>query len=236
MFGLAQSGQPISLNEAARLSGLSKATAFRILSTLTDEGFVVQDAATSSYRLGVMPLRLATSVLDSFPFHPVARQVMRSVCDELNETTVLSVIDGDNRVSIDAVECSNAIGSSRRIGEPRPLHVGAAGRALLASLADQEVAAYIERATQAGSLSRSARTRVWEEVRRIRKTGFSSSSAEISPAVHAVATGIKGKDGTTVASLHVSIPLGRFSPRIEAKCRRVLAHAVREISREIGAR
>jgi IclR family acetate operon transcriptional repressor len=235
LFGLAQSTQPTTLNEAARLSGLSKATAFRILSTLTEEGFVVQDAATSSYRLGVMPLRLATSVLDSFPFQTVARQAMRAVCDELNETTVLSVIDGDSRVSIDAVECSNAIGSSRRIGEPRPLHVGAAGRTLLSALPDEEVAAYMERAIKAGTMSRAAKTRVWEEVRRTRRTGFASSAAEISPAVHAVATGIKGPDGSTLASLHVSIPSGRLTPRIEDKCRRLLARAARDIARGISA-
>src|SRR5262245_37986717 len=48
LLALAQSPAPATLNEVARHAGLSKATAFRILATLTEQGLVEQDEATSS--------------------------------------------------------------------------------------------------------------------------------------------------------------------------------------------
>lgn len=236
LMALAQSARPTSLADAAKHAGLSKATAFRILATLIEEGLVVQDGATSSYRLGVVPMRLATAVLAGVPVHAVARRAMREVCDTLNETVVLSVIDGDMRVNIDAVECTNAIGSSNRIGEPRPLHAGAASRVLLATLPDAEIEAYLERTRPVGKPgTRSLDVdKLWKEIRTARRTGFASSSAEISPDSHAVAAVISGPDGKSIAALHVAIPLGRFSARVEARCRQALARAVRAIERELA--
>ena len=236
LMALAQSTRPTSLADAAKHAGLSKATAFRILATLIEEGLVVQDEATSSYRLGVAPMRLATAVLAGVPFHAVARRAMREVCDTLNETVVLSVMDGDTRVNIDAVECTNAIGSSNRIGEPRPLHAGAASRVLLATRPDAEIEAYLERTRPVGKPgTRSLDVdKLWKEIRTARRTGFASSSAEISPDSHAVAAVISTPDGAAIAAIHVAIPLGRYSARVEARCRQALARAVRAIERELG--
>lgn len=232
LLALGHSAETTTLNDAARRSGLSKATAFRILATLMGEGFVLQDAATSSYRLGVAPLKLATSVLDGFAVHAAARQVMRAVCDELNETVVLSVEDGDTRVNIHAVECTNAIGSSHRIGEPRPLYASAASRILLAAKPDDWINSYLKRvkASQPSAFKLIDLKALWRDIRRVRQTGFASTAGEISPQAHAFAAAIKDGDGRTIAALHVAIPKGRFTRRIEARCGEVLQRAVASIT------
>ncbi|MGE0630704.1 MAG: IclR family transcriptional regulator, partial [Hyphomicrobiaceae bacterium] len=199
MLALADAVRPTPLSEAADRTRLSKATAFRILSTLVDQGFVLQDEDTGSYRLGVAPLRLATAVLDGLPVCAAARQPMRSVTDTLNETTVLSVRDGDFRVNIDAVECSNAISLSKRLGEPRPLYAGAVSRVHLAGMSDAELEAYLKRTKLPGTGSQTAAAdRLRAEVQRIRRTGFASSLAEISPDSYAVATAIRDTEGRIV--------------------------------------
>ncbi len=236
LVGLAQLPRPASLNEAAHQAGLSKATAFRILATLAEQGLVEQDAATASYRLGIAPLKMATAVLDSIAVAATARPVMRAISEMFNETVVLSVRDGDNRVNIDAVECTNAIGSSRRIGEPRPLHAGAPSRILFASLSDEDIEAYIKRhrlATKRGNGGPAYVEMLWKDVRKARRTGLASMQAEISPESHAVATVIRDAKGAAVAGLHVAIPRGRLSPRIEARCGQALLRAAAEISRAL---
>jgi DNA-binding IclR family transcriptional regulator len=235
LIALAQLGREATLNEVAQLSGLSKATAFRILATLTEHGFVEQDATTSSYRLGITPLRMATGVLDGIAVHTIARPVMRSISDMMNETVALSVRDGDFRVNVDAVECSNAIGSSRRIGEPRSLHAGAPSRVLLAAMPDDDITAYIKRHRLAGKPGGSPAyiDGLWKDIRKARRTGLVSMAAESLPESHAVATVIKGVNGEAVAALYVAIPRGRFSPRIEARCGQALLRAAADIQREL---
>ena len=236
LFSLAHSPRLATLNEVATAAHLSKATAFRILATLTESGLVEQDAATSSYRLGIAPLRLATAVLDGIEVHAVARPILRAVCDRLNETVVLSVRDGDDRINIDAVECTNAIGSSRRIGEPRPLHLGGASRALLAAMSDAEIEAYLERhrLDRGPGSSAAYRDSLWKDIRKARRTGLVSMTAETSPESHAVATMIPGPDGRPIAALHVAIPKARFSSRVEVRCGQALLRAAAEIARDLA--
>lgn len=238
LVSLAQSPRPATLNEVASGAGLSKATAFRILATLTEQGYVEQDETTSSYRLGIAPLRLATAVLDGIGVRTTARPIMRAICDMLNETVVLSVRDGDHRINVDAAECTNAIGSSRRIGEPRPLHSGAASRVLLAALPDAGIEAYLKRHRldrgQGGGPHYVEA--LWKDIRKARRTRLVSMAAETSVDSHAVATTIAGPDGTPVAALHVAIPRARFSAGVEARCGQALLRAAGEIARNLAAK
>lgn len=235
LLALSASPRPVTLNEVAKSAGLSKATAFRILATLSEQSFVEQDPTTATYRLGISPLRLATAVLDGIEVHAAARSVMRAVCDMLNETVVLSLRDGDYRINIDAVECTNAIGSSRRIGEPRPLHSGAASRALLATLPDAEIERYMKRHRLGKAHGGSPRyaEALWKDIRKARRTRLASMVAENSPQSHAVATTISGPDGQPVAALHVAIPRNRFSARVEDRCGQALIRAADEIAKDM---
>ncbi len=235
LVALSHFTRPATLNEVAQKASLSKATAFRILSTLAEQGFVAQDASTSSYRLGIAPLHMAMAVLDGIDVHAKARPVMRAITEMLNETVVLSVRDGDYRVNIDAVECTNAISSSRRIGEPRPLRSGAASRVFMAVMSDDEIEAYLKRhrPTGKGEVGPAYLDNLWKDIRKARRTGLVSMPADFSPESLAVATIVYDPAGAPVAALHVAIPRGRFSPRVESRCGQALLRATAEITREL---
>lgn len=235
LVALSRFTRPATLNEVAQQANLSKATAFRILSTLSEQGFVEQDASTASYRLGIAPLHMAMSVLDSIDVHAKARPVMRAITEMLNETVVLSVRDGDFRVNIDAVECTNAIGSSRRIGEPRPLHSGAASRVHLAMMSDAEIEVYLKRHRPSGKgeAGPAYLDNLWKDIRKARRSGLVSMPADFSPESMAVATIVYDPAGAPIAALHVAIPRGRFSPRVEQRCGQALLRAAAEITREL---
>jgi len=98
LFALAASPRESSLLEIANRAALSKPTAFRILATLVAEGLATQNRETASYRLGVLPLGLASSVLQSIPVRSIAYPIMTSIRDKVNETVVLAVRDHDFRV------------------------------------------------------------------------------------------------------------------------------------------
>ena len=91
LFALAASPRESSLLEIANRANLSKPTAFRILATLVAEGLASQNPDTSGYRLGVLPLGLANSVLQSIPVRALARPIMTAIRDKVNETVVLAV-------------------------------------------------------------------------------------------------------------------------------------------------
>jgi DNA-binding IclR family transcriptional regulator len=237
LFALAASPRESSLLEIANRAALSKPTAFRILATLVAEGLATQNRETASYRLGVLPLGLASSVLQSIPVRAIAHPIMTTIRDKVNESVVLSVREQDFRVNVDAVEALNAISQSQQIGVPIPLYAGATSRVFLAAMEPQEVAAYLDR-TKLQSFSDTTlidRTRLEIEIQRVRKQGFALSTAEFTVGGIAVARSIRDRQGKAIAAMHVSIPRSRASEDLIERCAAALKAGVETLERTIAA-
>jgi len=237
LFALAASPRESSLLEVANRAGLSKPTAFRILATLVTEGLATQNRETASYRLGVLPLGMASSVLQSIPVRTIAHPIMTVIRDKVNESVVLSVRDHDFRVNVDAVEAINAISQSQQIGVPIPLYAGATSRVFLAAMEPQEVAAYLDR-TKLQSFSDTTlidRSRLEIEIQRVRKQGFALSTAEFTVGGVAVARIVRDRAGLPIAAMHVSIPRSRATEDLIERCAGALQTGVETLERAIAA-
>jgi DNA-binding IclR family transcriptional regulator len=228
----------LSLPQISSQLKLPKPTAFRILTNLVRHGLLQHNSATATYTLGFATLRLADDLLQSLAIRAHARPVMQAIRDAVNESVVLSVRRGDFRYNIDTVESTHAIGQTQQIGTAVPLYAGAASRALLAAMHDDEVRSYLARTKlvpfQKTTLIDPDKLR--EDVARTRRRGYVTTSAEFTPGGHAVGCAIVAPDGTGTAALHVSIPNARFSKaaeEISAKhviegCRRIAASLAEE--------
>jgi hypothetical protein len=237
LFALAASPRESSLLDIANRANLSKPTAFRILATLVAEGLASQNPETASYRLGVLPLGLASSVLQSIPVQALARPVMTAIRDKVNETVVLAVREGDFRVNVESIEALNTISQTQRIGVRIPLYAGATSRVFLASMSKAEVAAYLDR-TELESFSDTTiadRARLEAEIERVRQKGFALSAAEFTAGGVAVARAVKDASGAAVAAMHVSIPRGRASEELIERCAAALTAGVETLERAIAA-
>ncbi len=237
LFALAASARESSLLDIASLAGLSKPTTFRILATLVAEGLASQNRETASYRLGVLPLGLANSVLQSIPVRALARPIMTSIRDKVNESVVLAVRENDFRVNVDSVEAINTISQSQQIGIPIPLYAGATSRVFLAAMSAEDLAAYLDR-TDLQSFSDTTmidRARLEAGIERVRQRGFALSTAEFTVGGVAVAHIVRDRHGATVAALHVSIPRSRASEELIERCAAALKAGVETLERAIAA-
>ena len=237
LFALAASPRESGLLEIANRAGLSKPTAFRILATLVAEGLATQNRETASYRLGVLPLGLASSVLQSIPVRALAYPIMTSIRDKVNESVVLAVRDHDFRVNVDSVEALNAISQSQQIGVPIPIYAGATSRVFLAAMEPPELAAYLDR-TKLQSFSETTlieRGRLESEIERVRKQGFALSTAEFTTGSIAVARIIRDREGKPIAAMHVSIPRSRATEELIERSAGALKTGVETLERALAA-
>ncbi len=235
---LAARTTPATLAEVAMGAELSKPTAFRILATLMEAGMAAQNSATGAYRLGPAPLRLAAQVLRGVAVRPAALPAMGRVRDDVNETVVLSIRDGDYRYNIDSAAADNAIAQAQRIGVGIPLYAGAASRALLAGMDAGDLLSYLDRTplqrfSEATIVDRDA---LVAEIDKARALGYAMSSGEFTSAGHAVAMAVRDARGSPVAALHVSVPSSRFSPAVRERCVASLRSAIAEIEAETANR
>src|SRR5262249_33733861 len=75
----------LTLPELASRSGLSKPTAFRLLRTLENYGYVRHDARTRQYRLSLKVFDLQHASVDALEYPAVAQPYMERLHEELHE-------------------------------------------------------------------------------------------------------------------------------------------------------
>lgn len=195
----------LGLTEIARLTGLTRPTAHRILGVLVGEGIVEQKARTRRYAVGEQVGLLALSrprrsvLIDAA--EPHLRELARVVGDTLFltlrsglDTVCVARRAGDHPIQVLALE----------VGDRRPLGVSSAGFAMLASLDHEEARAIVAQNRRRLASYRITMAQSLDGVALARKLGHAVRDHGIVPGTKAVSVGIRNRDGETVAALTVA--------------------------------
>jgi DNA-binding IclR family transcriptional regulator len=212
---VAASSEPVSLSELSRQVDLPKSSAHALARTLADEGYLRRDSR-SAYTLGPRLLSLLGRLPQRFELPRVARPVMHELVEELGETAILGIRQGDGVVYIEQVEAPQLIRYVAPLGEPRPLHATSIGKIVLAAMDPDEV----DRLLGPGRLARftdhtvSGRRALRSELAVIREQGFALNREESMPGIAAIAVPIReagGADGAVIAGLSMTGPSSRMT-------------------------
>ena len=170
--------------------------------------------------IGLAWLRLADARSRQIDLRELALPIMRRMRDGVDETVILGVRRGARRVNIDYVESTQAIRRVTQHGHEAPLHVGAAGRALLCGMTLDEIGEYF--AGVSSGAGRHAKLfdieKFIAELADVRRKGYADVNGELSLDSWAVSAPVRDHTGAVVASLTISAPSDRFTPGLEAAC------------------
>lgn len=215
----------IGLTQLADRTGLKPSTAHRLLATLVEFGYARQNPGTGRYLMGFKALELASAVETSMRGLKLAAwPYLEQVREATGETTNLAILNGTSVVYVDQAEGRHALRMFTQIGASVPAHATGAGKAMLASLRDNE----FERLYPRTSLERfTARTitttaELRRELARVRDRGFALDDEEYTEGVSCVAAPIPTVGGTR-AAISVSGPTTRVSRNDVQKLGRALA-------------
>lgn len=225
----------LTLAAVAQRANLSKPTAFRVLTSLRRRGFISQ-TASGEYCLGFEIVSLAAVRKRQTKIWDEALPFMRNVRDAVDETVLLSVRVGDERIILDQVESTQPIRRVAKIGERVPLYAGAASRILLAGLSDAEVEAYLQR-TELHKLGPDTLTdanRVRTELASVRELGYAVGNNERNVGGNGVAVGVRDYTGSTVAALQITVPRERWTEDVRLCSLEALAREAAALSRQLG--
>jgi DNA-binding IclR family transcriptional regulator len=209
----------LSLQAISKKTGIHKATAFRILSTLVNEKILDQPASEALYELGFFALRCADTILDSNELRRRALPIMVLLRDELNETVVLALRRGNSTMNVDKVVSHQGIIEAPTIGIDTPLHESPAGLAILTTFAEGEIDQYLKAVCPDwGSVETSA---VYE---RIGKTKALLANPVRASAQTTIAAPISDQ-GRAIAALSIAIPEERADRDLVQRCLKKLLQA-----------
>lgn len=220
----------LTLEDISQRTRVPKPTLLGILQTLSHHDYLVFDAASGRYRLGYAWLRFAEVRRNQSHIRESALPIMRAMRDAVDETVILSLKVGDQRIHLDYVESTQPIRRRRKPGREAPLHRGCAGLVLLAGMSDENIRAYL---SAQRDLNQAARDDVLDAVRTIKRDGYAWSSGQATQ-VAVVSGPIKSYTGETIASLSISGPAERFSKQMSREWAALVLEGARKLSRTLG--
>jgi DNA-binding IclR family transcriptional regulator len=227
----------MTLTSAAQRSQMSKSTVLRLLTTLGHGGLVVRDPLTKDYRLGPGCLRLGQGFISGKGgFEILGREALHEVWTSTGETVAVHIRLGMQRVCVDELPSAEALRLVSGVGLTAPLHVGSAGRVLLAYLPPQDVDALMEGVTfEAGGFAPvTSMATLHSELAGIRERGYALSEGERVRGASAVSVPIQGPAGV-VAALSALGPAERFTLEKRLAAVDELLAAAQEIGRSLAS-
>ncbi|ONM46777.1 IclR family transcriptional regulator domain-containing protein [Nocardia donostiensis] len=200
-----------TLSDVARATGLTRATARRFLLTLAELGYVRSDGAT--FALTPRVLELGYAYLSSLTLPEIAGPHLEALSATVHESTSVSILDGDDVVYVARVAVSRIMTVAISIGTRFPAYATSMGRVLLAGLADDELDAYLRRASFTDLTGRTVVTAdgLREHLAAARAQGYCLVDQELEVGLRSLAAPIHDPAGRVIAALNISTPAARYS-------------------------
>jgi IclR family transcriptional regulator, acetate operon repressor len=211
-----QESDSIKVSEAGRLLGVSRSTAFRLLSLLEHRQFVIQNPRSKAFHAGPALLRVGLAAVYRSDLRSSLQPLMQAVVAEVDETAHLIVLQGAQAFFLDCVEGSKMIRATSRVGTALPAHVTAGGKVLLASLDPDQVKELLPvRLPAVTSQSKLSRAAVLKELTDVRRLGWALNDGESEDLLRAVAVRVPGSPerGGVDAAVTVAGPQQRMDDK-----------------------
>ncbi len=227
-----------SVRDLCVRTGLGKSQVSKILTDFRHSGFLAQDPATREYAVGLRAVALAGQYLNANLLSRAALGYMRRLVDASGHTATLCVLERTEVMYLLSVEGPLFVDHGWRVGTWLPFHATAAGKVLVAFLADAE----IERMIVTKGLARFTPSTISDaqvlktQLAQIRRRGLSITHSEGTPGLGAQAVPVFGDNQTVIGALGLVYPDHLVSAKSERQMIVKLQDGARALSHRMGAR
>ncbi|KZY44223.1 hypothetical protein A3731_10645 [Roseovarius sp. HI0049] len=226
----------MSLGELSRATGIGKATAHRLLQTLSEEGYAEQDADTSRYaatlRLWEVAMMRSEQPDRVSPCLPALKQLR----DLSRETVILGLIDGDEVLYLHRLDSPEAVRTFTRVGDRAPAHCVATGKAILAFDPAGEERWSNLTLEAFGSETITDAAAFAAEMKATRERGHSINRGEWRGGVRAIGAPIRGWNGRVRMALSIAGPAERMPDDRIAELAPLVMNAAEDASAALQGR
>jgi IclR family acetate operon transcriptional repressor len=220
---LAQQARAMTAQEIAMTLGIPVSSLSYLLSTLVEREYL--DRSRREYRLGPAVARLSGGGGQPGLADRVA-PIVRAMTRELNETAGFFVLRDFEAEAVAREIGLQALRYTIEIGQRAPLHAFAAGKALLATMSDQQLAFYFRtverRIFTPQTVHEEAALR--REIAQIRRDGVARTFEEHTPGITGMARAVMS-GGRAIGAFSIAMPLARCDAAKERQARRLLDRA-----------
>jgi IclR family acetate operon transcriptional repressor len=230
----------LGVTELADRLGVAVSTAHRLLATLAERDFVVQDRDDRRYRLGDTAQGLQREIAAE-ECARLARETLVKLAHATEETVNLAMLDGRHALYIDCVPAPSRDGIPSRTGMRIEAHCSSAGKALLADYPQATVNRLLpgDLLTVRTGATIATKPQLARELGSVRRSGYARDLEEWEPGTVALAVSVRVRGlqrlALTIAAPRTRLRIDRTSPTTTPR-ERELVLRLRAASTELQAR
>nr|WP_234886998.1 IclR family transcriptional regulator [Sinorhizobium terangae] len=242
---LAGDRDPVELSELANRLDMPVSAIHRLVTTLVDRGWVIQDTASKKYGLSLRMCTLALRNLDTRNLSDVVQSVLNRVATETHECCRLAVLENRGLVWVARAQGATAgLRYDPDMGQEIALHATASGKAWLGTLPEEEALAIVySRGFDAPHKLGPNSARCIDEFRlrlaETRQRGFATSVEECEAGTAAIAVPFRASsasDAPVAGTISVAGPVIRITPHHWRQLADALNRAATELAQIWPAR
>jgi DNA-binding IclR family transcriptional regulator len=216
---------------------MGKSTVHRLLATLRDFDLIWFDPTTSNYALGSRILRWSDLLVQQNLLVRHGLPILRDLVSAGRETANLAILDGTEVLYVAQFESMERLRLSEAVGTRHPAHSTALGKALLATMSDEEFEQLYGKADVLKSLTANTivdRRRLKEHLQKVKNEGVAYDFEENVVGVICLGAVVRNFARKPIAAMSVSLPIQRLRGDNLITLREHLLHAVNRLSSELG--
>lgn len=226
----------IGLSDLARLSGVNKATCFRLMGELLAHGLAEQVPGGTDYRIGPAVLRLASLRERAVPLKSAALPVLQRLAAQVGETAHASHLVAGRLVTLAfAYGAPSGMQVMMEDADVLPFHATSSGKAVLAFLPEAEAEAILRHPLPAATPATLIDPdRLRRDLQAIRQQGWAATVNTFERDTSSLAVPLFDPMGSVLGAMSVAAPSTRMDLARRPAILLQLARAAQELMQTWG--
>jgi IclR family transcriptional regulator, pca regulon regulatory protein len=202
----------LTLSEASRRAGLTRAAARRYLLTLAQLGYAEFDG--KFFSLTPRILRLGYAFLSTASLPRLAQPVLESLGNQTREAASVAVLDGADILFVAHSARRRLISTTASVGTRLPAWCTSMGRVLLSGLDDGALERWLKsaRLRKLTPKTITSQRELIEVVLQARADGYAINDEELEIGLRSIAVPVRNSQGVVMLALGISLQAARMTP------------------------
>ena len=229
----------MGISELSEILEWDKSTVHRLVTTLKQKGYVVQNGSNQKYSNSIKLFEMGNNVVERLGLRRQAQPYLEKLAGITHETVNLAIIDGKHVIYIDKIESPATIKVDLNIGKKLPIFCTGLGKIMLAYMSESEIKELLSGEAFIQYTKNTVKNidELMKQLKEIRGKGFALDDEEYVEGLQCVAAPIRNYKSEVVAAVSVAVPKYRYEEgEKNFRYTKLVLDTAYEISKELGFR
>jgi DNA-binding IclR family transcriptional regulator len=202
----------LGLSELSARTGVSKASTYRVLSTLEARGFVAKDPETRKYSPGVKLVAMSCAVVARVDLVAAARPYVVDLQAAFDETVNVGILANGEVLYVDILESAQGLRMAATVGARNALHCTALGKAILSAIPNSEARELLTAYRRVAATPKTivGLEALMDDLAVVAERGYAVDDEENEVGARCVGVPIRDLAGRAVGAISISGPVARI--------------------------